>query len=73
MEREENASLLRRFRLLPTFGRHALRRLRWVLSMTQHTKAHGQAIAAIFGHLEDEESTLDAGEYDDDRQRAVHR
>ena len=55
-----NKALLRKWRLIPTPGELAIRRVKWLQSALLHPVAHRQLRAAIWGHLPGEPPTLNA-------------
>eukprot|EP00959_Pyramimonas_sp_CCMP1952_P174516 3647139-Pyramimonas_sp.AAC.1 len=46
-----NAELLRDWRILPSAGELAVRRVRWLQSMVQRTYAHVQTVSVLLGHI----------------------
>ena len=57
-----NIEVLRYWRIMPTHAAVAMRRVRWLQSMTENERAHEQTVAALFGRLAELESeeALDA-------------
>ena len=47
-----NVELMRHWRILPTHAALAMRRVRWLQSMTANERAHEQTVATLFGRLE---------------------